>query len=147
MNNLAYVWSVLVAVAVGGLTSIQSAINTRLGSYIGSVEAALTSFLVGTLALAVMIIPYGSGKINQVWHTQWYLFIGGLLGASFVFSMIKIVPILGTGTAIAGVIAGQLILAVVIDHFGWLGLNTIKIDIYRVMGILFLMLGVKLISK
>lgn len=144
---MASVWSVLLAILVGGLTSIQSAINTRLGSYIGSVEAALTSFIVGTLALAVMVIPFGSGKLNQIWHTPWYLLVGGILGASFVFSIIKIVPILGTGTTLAGVIAGQLMLAVLIDHFGWLGLNTIRIDIYRIMGIVFLLLGVKLISR
>lgn len=144
---MAVFWSVLIAIIVGGFTSIQSAINTRLGSYIGSVESAFTSFLVGTIALAIMIIPFGSGKLNQILHTPWYLLIGGLLGASFVFSVIKIVPILGTGTTLAGVIAGQLILAVIIDHFGWLGLNTFKIDSYRIIGIVFLLLGVKLISK
>ena len=46
---------------------------------------------------------------------------GGLIGALYVGSIVWTVRALGAGGLTAATIAGQLALAVVIDHFGWLG--------------------------
>lgn len=135
------------AMFVGALTSIQSAINTQLGRHVGGVTAALISFSVGTASLGLVYIFSSENGLKNVTKVQPYLLIGGLFGAIFVFSMIKLVPQIGAGSTIAGVIAGQLILALVIDQFGWFGLKKVGIDFPRGMGAVLLILGVKLISK
>jgi bacterial/archaeal transporter family-2 protein len=142
-----YIWMLIAAIVVGGFTSLQSAVNIRLGQFVGSVEAALISFIVGTIALGLLLIPYGTGGFKQIPQTPWYLLLGGLLGAAFVFGMVKIVPSIGAGTAVAGVIAGQLVVAIIIDHFGWFGLNTIRVDLYRIIGVVLLFAGVKFIVR
>lgn len=59
---------------------------------------------------------------NNAANVNPVLWIGGLFGALFVFSMIKLIPKIGVSSTMAGVIAGQLLLAMAIDHFGWFGL-------------------------
>ncbi len=76
-----------------------------------------------------------------------YLWVGGLLGATFVFSMIKLLPRIGAGSTAAGVIAGQLLLALIIDQFGWFGLAKTGMNWTRGIGAALLLIGVKLLSK
>lgn len=139
--------SLLFALIAGGLTSIQSAVNTNLGKYVGSVGASLVSFFVGTITLIIIYLLFGQAGLKNAGKAPLYLFIGGIFGAIFVFSMVYLIPKIGVGSAIAGVIAGQLIIAVIIDHFGLFGLNPIKFNFVRFLGTIFLLIGVKLMSK
>lgn len=50
MNHL---FAVSLAIFIGALASIQSAVNSQLGKHIGGVAAALVSFIVGTATVAV----------------------------------------------------------------------------------------------
>ncbi|WP_052218371.1 DMT family transporter [Thermincola ferriacetica] len=140
-------FAVGLAVVIGALTSIQSAVNSELGKYIGGVAAALVSFTVGTTTLVVFYLFSGEGGLKGVTRVAPYLLIGGMFGAMFVFGMIKLVPRIGVSSASAGVIAGQLLLAMAIDHFGWFGVAKHSLNWVRGMGALLLLLGVRLMSK
>lgn len=144
MNNY---FALMLAFIVGALTTVQSAINTSLGRYIGSIGAALVSFLVGTATLTIVYFMYGEKGLSNVAKVPPYLFIGGLLGALFVFGMIKLLPQIGAGGAIAWGIAGQLLLAILIDQFGLFGQSKIPLDWTRGLGATLLLIGVKLITK
>ena len=139
--------AVTLAIIAGALTSVQSAINTELGKEIGGLGAALVSFSVGTAGLALYYLFSGQGGLKGITKVPPYLLIGGLFGALFVFGMIKLIPQIGVSSAIAGVIAGQLMLAVLIDHFGWFGLTKFSLNLSRGIGALLLLLGVRLMSK
>lgn len=142
-----YILGIFIAIAVGALTSIQSSINTNLGKYVGGIGAALVSFLVGTLTLLIFYFIFSNSGLKNAGKAPIYLFIGGIFGAMFVFAMIKLIPSLGVSSSMAGVIAGQLIAAVLIDHFGLFGLTPIKFNYIRFLGTIFLLLGVKMMSK
>lgn len=135
------------AVAVGALTTIQSSINSELGKQIGGVAAALVSFIVGTATLAILYLVTGEGGLKGVTGVRPYLWIGGIMGAIFVFSMIKLIPRIGVGSVMAGVLAGQLILAMIIDNFGWFGLNRYPVNWVRLLGAAFLLVGVRLMGR
>jgi len=135
------------AVAVGALTTVQSAINTELGKHIGGIAAALVSFVVGTSTLAVFYLVSGEGGIKGLTRVSPYLWMGGILGAIFVFGIIKLIPQIGVGSAMAGVIAGQLLLAMVIDNFGWFGLTKYPVNWVRLLGAALLLAGVRLMGK
>jgi len=52
--------------------------------------------------------------------------MGGLLGAIFVFVVISIFPKISAGSGVAMIIAGQLTMAAIVDHFGFLGVEVMK---------------------
>jgi transporter family-2 protein len=66
---------------------------------------------------------------------------GGLIGALYVGSIVWTVRALGAGGLTAATIGGQLALAVVIDHYGWLGVARSPITVSKVLGIALLALG------
>lgn len=140
-------FAVVLAITIGALSSIQAAINTDLGKQIGGVGAALISFCVGTVSLTIVYFFSGESGLKGVVKVSPHLWIGGLLGAMFVYGMIRLVPVLGVGSVMAGAIAGQLILALFIDQFGWFGVTKVGIDWIRAFGAVLLLIGVKMITK
>ena len=141
--------AVALTAAAGGLIALQAPINSTLGRSVGTFQAAFVSFLVGTIALAVVatFARGGLAQIGEVRNVAWYYLIGGLLGAVYVSSVLVTVRSLGAGGVTAATIAGQLTLAVVVDHFGWLGVERQAITLPRVAGILLLAAGVALVVR
>lgn len=138
----------LVMVAVGGLVALQPAINSGLGRATGSLPAALVSFVIGTVALAVLVGL--SGQLADVRHAldvkPVYL-LGGLLGAAFVFTSLIVVREVGAGGVVAATITGQLTLSVLIDRLGILGLDQVPISFERVLGVALLLAGTYLVVR
>jgi transporter family-2 protein len=73
--------------------------------------------------------------------------MGGVLGALYVLSAIVVTPRLGASALVAVTVAGQLIAALVMDHYGWLGLPAQPLGVERVMGAMLLMGGVLLMTR
>ena len=141
--------AVVLTAAAGGLIALQAPINSTLGRSVGTFQAAFVSFLVGTIALAVVatLARGGLGQVGEVRSVAWYYLTGGLMGAVYVTSVLVTVRSLGVGGVTAATIAGQLTLAVVVDHFGWLGVERQAITLTRVAGIVLLAAGVALVVR
>lgn len=77
----------------------------------------------------------------------WWAWSGGAFGAVFIGLGIVLVPVLGTGTFMALLVAGQMLASVAVDHFGWLGLAQRPIDGPRLVGVALLIGGVILIRR
>jgi len=140
----------LLAVAVGAGVAVQSGVNAQLRLYLGyPAFAALTNFVVGTLALLVFLLA-----IREPWPTLGamktapaWTWIGGLLGAFYVASTIIVAPKMGAASMFALVIAGQVGMSLLLDHFGWIGFAAHPISLWRVVGALFLVVGVVLVVR
>ena len=93
------------------------------------------SFLIGTLVLFVAA-AVARGGLARIGHagdvSSWIYLTGGVLGAGYVTCALLSVRTLGTGGVIATTIAGELIVAVLIDQFGWFGVDKQPIDATRV---------------
>ena len=114
----------LLTAAVGGLIALQPAINAGLGRATGNLPAALVSFAIGTLLLAVIVALIGQGGgLSSTFDVRWYYLIGGVLGAAYVTVALIAVSSIGAGGVAAATITGQLTAAVVIDRLGILGLK------------------------
>jgi transporter family-2 protein len=131
----------------GALVAMQPPINSKLGTAIGNFAAATVSFMVGTVALAVVTVAVGGHHFADVRHVPWWYLVGGLIGAVFVASSLITVRTLGAGGVVAATIAGQLTFSVVIDRFGLLGLEQKPLSLARVLGVLLLAGGVYLIVR
>jgi transporter family-2 protein len=131
---------------------MQAPINSRLGRVVGGVQAATVSFLVGTVAL-VLVVSIARGNVGgfggfaHIGRAPWWAFLGGLLGAVYVTVAIFAVRTLGASGLTAAVIGGQLAISVAIDRFGLLGVARQSVGWQRVVGLGLLAAGVALVVR
>jgi transporter family-2 protein len=141
---------VLCALALGVLLTVQAGVNAQLRTVLGQpLSAALASFLVGAVALTLGTIvtraPIPSGA--AIAGSHWWHWVGGLIGAVYVAGAIVLAPRLGAATLIAAVVAGQMLTALVLDHYGWVGFPVHEITPYRLLGAGLIIGGVILIQR
>lgn len=144
------VFFILLALAAGAMMPTQAAINNKLAVAVESpILAAFVSFVVGTVALFVYLLLSGAslGNLASVKDATPISWIGGLLGAFFVAAAVTLVPRLGVAMTFSLIIAGQMLITLVIDHFGLLGVPETKVSLARVAGILLITAGVVLIRR
>ncbi len=141
--------SFAVIIAGGAMISLQGPINATLGRAVGSpVNAALISFLVGTVALTIVASVQrvaGDGALLRT--LPWWAWVGGLCGAVFVTAATYAAPRIGVANMLTLAIASQLLTAVAIDHAGVLGVPHRAISGGRVAGILLVVMGALLVRK
>jgi len=125
----------LLALLGGAAVAIQSQINGGLGKKVGVLEASLISFGVGTIALLFIVLFWGKGNLLSVTDVPKWQLIGGLLGAFFVIVTVLVVPKIGVAPALIGIVAGQIIIGAIVDHFGLFGGQRIPINIQKVAAI------------
>jgi transporter family-2 protein len=75
----------------------------------------------------------------------WYSYLGGLLSIVIVYAVMVSIKTLGVANATTMIIASQIITATVVDHFGLWGLEQTSFQFVRLIGIVFLIIGVKLL--
>lgn len=146
-NNYFFIF---LAILAGMAMPTQAVVNSRLASEISSpILAAFISFAVGTVALFVYILLTGIplSHLTQSTKAPLVAWIGGILGAFFVSVMATVVPRIGVALAFSLAIGGQMLITLLIDHFGWLGVPEKPINLYRVLGAAFITVGVVLIRK
>lgn len=139
----------ILMVIAGGFIALQAPINSHLGRAVGALQGAFVSFAVGTAVLfvAAVVARGGLGRIGSVGDVSWIYLTGGILGAGYVTTALLSVRSLGTGGVIAATIAGELTVAVLIDQFGWFGVQQQVITPARLAGIVLLALGVLLVVR
>lgn len=140
----------MLAVVFGGAaTALQAPTNAKMMGAVGSpVNAAFVSFAVGTAALGVLaLVMQVRPDLAASRALPWYAWIGGLYGAIFVVAAAWGVPRLGVATTIILMVAGQLLLSLVLDHFGAMGMPKQPISVGRVAGIGLVIAGVLLVRR
>ena len=133
------------AIGVGIAMALQTALNAQLREYLYSpLQAALLSFLVGTIALVVLVFFQSGQKpsLESLTHIPWFLWLGGFLGVYAITSSIFTVPKLGFLTLSGLIIFGQIVMSMLLDQFGWLGIEKTAISWQRLLGAMIIFLGV-----
>lgn len=141
--------AVLAIVLAGGATALQAPTNARLAAAVGSpVNAAFVSFAVGTAALAVLAAVFHTRPDMAATRAlPWYAWIGGLYGVCFVVAAAWSVPRLGVALTITLMVAGQLLISLVLDHFGALGVPREPVSLGRLAGVGLVIAGVLLVRR
>jgi transporter family-2 protein len=139
----------LMVLLAGAMTAAQPPTNAILSRESGSaIFAALLSFAVGTAALlAIFLVLQPRVALEPLRGVPWYAWAGGFYGAFFVAVGAYAAPRLGVALLITIAVAGQMIAALAIDHFGALGLDRTPITAGRLLGILLVLAGVVLVRR
>lgn len=111
------------------------------------IEGAFFSFALGTLVLLFVLIFFGNGQISSVSSVPKWQLIGGILGAFFVIVQVLVVPKIGVSTTLLAVIVGQIILSVVIDHFGLFGAERRPVDMNKLAAVVLMFIALYLYNK
>ena len=137
---------VLMMVAGGAMMSFQAPINAALRNHVGIFESSLVSFGVGTLALIAVVLLAGKGNLGNLRQVSWWQLLGGLIGAVFVTATLIAAPKIGVTGMIVATLAGNLAAALMIDRFGWVGIQAKPIDLTRIAGVALMIVSVVLIN-
>lgn len=142
------VW-ILFVIAAGAVLPLQAGFNARMGKAVGSpVWASLISFAVGTVALLVYALavrtPLQFSGFKSVPANTW---LAGVFGAFYVATVVSAFPRLGAALTFSLLVAGQMLVSLVLDHFNILTAHQQTINPYRILGMLLIIAGVLLIRK
>lgn len=132
---------------IGIAMTFQTAINTQLREYLHSpLQAALLSFLVGTLLLAILVIVQAEQRptLSSLAVIPWYLWLGGCLGVYAISMSIYTGPKLGFLTLSGLIIFGQIAMSMIVDQFGLLGTDKTPVNWQRLLGGVVIFIGVLL---
>ena len=97
----------------------------------------LLAFIVRTPAPSWAVVP----------SVPWWAWSAAALAIVYQVGTIVAAPKLGAATLIGLIIAGQLLLALCIDHFGWFNFTQHTLNWQRILGALLLLTGVFLIRR
>ncbi|MGI8467888.1 MAG: DMT family transporter [Pyrinomonadaceae bacterium] len=150
MNFFNNYFFLFLAILAGMAMPTQATVNSKLATTIDSpILAAFISFAVGTVALFIYILLAGVplNNLASSKNAPLVAWIGGFLGAFFVSVMATIVPRVGVALAFSLAIGGQMLVTLLIDHFGWLGVPEKPINLMRIFGATLITLGVILIRQ
>ncbi|EMI56980.1 DMT family transporter [Rhodopirellula sallentina] len=138
--------AVLIGLFAGGILAVQPSANGMLGKHMHHpLHASLYSF--GSGFVIVLLISLFCGILpprmsiapSQLPFWAW---IGGAIGVVMVTTSLVLVPRVGSLPWFAAVMTGQTLLAMMIDHYGWLGNPRMPVTPLRMLGVTLLILGV-----
>ena len=142
-------WPHGLAVLVGVGLTLQVGINAIAGGRLGSpLLGAVMNFAVGLVALvAIAVVVAPRPQSSSFASLPAWVWTGGLLGAAYVASTTILGPRLGAATLLALTLAGQLVAAVVVDHYGFIGFPQHGFGWERACGVALLIAGALLIMR
>lgn len=139
--------TVLVVVFSGAVLCAQSAINGRLGAEVGVLESSWLTFVLGTMVSVLLAFFFEPAHaLNLFTAPRWQL-TGAFFGVAYMLVIVFAMPRIGTAAATVAVISGQLLMSLLIDHFGWLGNPVIALDGSRLLALVLLALALWLIYR
>ncbi|GGO04523.1 DMT family transporter [Saccharibacillus kuerlensis] len=136
----------LLALMAGAALSFEGAIYAELGKSVGQIETSFYNFLMGTVIMGLLLLFFGKGDLPHVLKAPKWSLLGGVLGVVYLTSIVVSVPFVGVGTTMVAVIIGQMIMSMVIEHYGWLGSERTGVNKEKVLAVLSMTVALLLIN-
>ncbi|QDT08656.1 hypothetical protein K239x_05960 [Planctomycetes bacterium K23_9] len=141
----------LIGLAAGCLLGTQPSVNGHLGQNVAHpLQASLISFGSGTAILLALSFATGAfppqftSPASSLPRWTW---LGGAIGVVMVTTSLIFVPKVGSLAWFAAVMTGQTLIAILLDHYGWLGNPRSPASPLRVLGAVLLVAGVLVIVQ
>ena len=138
---------ILIGLAGGVAVGLQSPMASMITQRLGMFESVFIVHMGGAIFALIPLLFYGGGKLAQWRSVPWYALGAGIFGLIVIGAISYMIPRIGVAGAITTIVAGQLIVSVILDHFGWLGANIRSMDLTRALGLAVLLIGVWLTVK
>ncbi len=131
---------------------VQGVVNGQLGRVLDNVVlATLISFVVGSLTLLLVFFVRNnwadSSGLQRLPEVPPVLYVGGVLGAFYVTLVAILIPKIGAANTMIAIILGQVLLSLLLDHFGFLGIEVREVNWRRILGASLVLSGLVLVVK
>lgn len=124
-----------IALLSGALMSIQGIFNTQVTKTSGIwVANAFVQFTALLVCLGVWLATDRSSFGSLFRVEPKYMLLGGAIGAVITYTVIKGMELLGPAKAVMLIVIAQLIVAYIIELFGWFGTDKQPLEWRKVMG-------------
>src|SRR5512145_2415739 len=139
----------LLSMFLGVVLTVHLAMNGMVGAAINNPRVGNAVFWCIGAAMAVIIGLTGwqSGVLSGLQHVNPILLTAGAMGASLVFGIAYLIPRVGAGPFTYALLAGQILSAVVISHYGWFGAPKQPVTPMGIVGVVVLIIGVILTRR
>lgn len=138
---------ILLVVAGGMGLSVEAGLLGPLGSEVGELWATFSIFGVGA-ALTFLLMLFFSPRNSPSFFAQPpLLLLGGVLGPVYVVILTLAAPAIGIAMTMIGILAGQVFKSLIIDHYGLFGTARRKIDVKRIIALLFIVASLVFMAK
>ncbi|MBC7879137.1 MAG: DMT family transporter [Anaerolineales bacterium] len=138
---------ILIGLIGGVAVGIQSPLASMISQRLGVLESVFIVHLGGALVVLIPLLYYGGGKLGQWQMLPWYTLVAGAFGVIVITAISYIIPRAGVAVSVTTVVAGQLLVGMLLDHFGVLGAIEKPLDATRIFGIAVVLIGVWLTVK
>ena len=138
---------ILIGLAGGVAVGIQSPLASMISQRLGLFESVFIVHLGGALVALIPLLIYSGGKLGQWRSLPWYALGAGIFGLIVIGAISYMIPRVGVAAAITTIVAGQLMVGTILDHFGLLGAIEKSLDVTRIIGLAVVLMGVWLTVK
>lgn len=138
----------ILTVIIGGMgLSVEAGLLGPLGTQVGDLWATFSIFGVGA-ALTFLLMLFFSPRNSPSFFSQpsWQL-LGGVLGPIYVVIITVAAPIIGIALTMIGILVGQILKSLIIDHYGLLGTTHRKIDNRRIIALIFIIAALAMVAQ
>jgi transporter family-2 protein len=146
INMNAILLIILIGLAGGVAVGLQSPMSSMITQRLGIFESVFIVHIGGAIIALIPLLVYGS-KLAQWRSAPWYTLGAGFFGLIVIAAVSYIIPRAGVAASITTVVAGQLLVGTILDHYGWLGAAARPVDITRLIGLGVVLAGVWLTVK
>lgn len=123
------------AISAGVAAAMQAATNAGLSRLTGLGPALVVNTVIVLITAIGLWAMMGAKWTFFPAGASWTLYLGGLFGFVLLASLAFVFPKIGAAYAVALMIGGQCVAALLIDHFGLMGMPYEPVTIQRVIGI------------
>lgn len=145
MSVLTTLLTLLAALTAGAIVPLQGGANAALGRALGHPLLATTASLMVSLLvmiplLLMMRVPVPA--FSAALAGPWWLWTGGLAGVFYLTAALTLSPLMGASMFMAAVIAGQMVLSLLMDQYGWMGFPLRPVSGLRLLAVGLVIAGV-----
>ena len=131
------------AFLMGVILSTYLPMNSSASRYLGSSIAASFSFFIVATAtcLCILLVSGQQQCLAKLKSVPVYLHVAGIISAFFIVGTTFLVPRIGARTFFILLVAGQILMAIVISHFGLLESPQDPVTMKKVAGAILVIAG------
>lgn len=136
-------------IMLGVVLTVHLAMNGKVGAVIGNprVGNALFWCVGAVMAVIIGLSGWQAGALSALRQVNPVLLTAGAMGATLVFAIAWVIPQIGAGPMTLMLLAGQIVSAMVLSHFGWLGSPVDPISLTKVIGAVVMFAGIMLTTR
>jgi len=134
----------LLALMIGVISAVYLPMNSSVSRYLGSpLTANITFYSVALVTSVLLFSVYGDfASIRRIPEVPPLLFLTGFVSAFIVLAITFLIPKLGARQLVIVSIAGQILMAMAISHFGVLESPRDPVTLKKIIGAALLFAGV-----